>query len=117
MHNISPRNIPVACRKGWLNGLLVPSTDSEVMVSAHFTERVLKDPKTNIMPARPKWIGFQAMARTKKWSGGLSETKGLNLGLLLSPLVHPTKKNDLKAEHCWKSMIKGGGKSERKATL
>ena len=54
MHSISPRNMPVACRKGWLKGLLVPSTDSEVMVSAHLTERVLKDPKIKIMPARPK---------------------------------------------------------------
>ena len=30
-----------------------------VMVSAHLTESVLKDPKTSIIPARPKWIGFQ----------------------------------------------------------
>ena len=63
MHIISPKNIPVACKNGWLKGLLVPSTDSDVMVSAHFTERVLKDPKSNIIPARPKCIGFQAMAR------------------------------------------------------
>ena len=66
MHSISPRNMPVACRKGWLKGLLVPSTDSEVIVSAHLTERVLKDPKISIIPARPKCTGFQAMVLESK---------------------------------------------------
>ena len=32
------------------------------MVSAHFTERVLKDPNTNIIPARPKCMGFHPRA-------------------------------------------------------
>ena len=31
------------------------------IVSAHLTDSVLKDPKTSIMPAKPKWIGFQPM--------------------------------------------------------
>ena len=31
------------------------------IVSAHFTDSVLKEPKMSIMPAKPKWIGFQPM--------------------------------------------------------
>ena len=31
------------------------------IVSAHLTDSVLKEPKISIMPAKPKWIGFQPM--------------------------------------------------------
>ena len=32
------------------------------IVSAHFTDNVLKEPNISIMPANPKWIGFQPIA-------------------------------------------------------
>ena len=53
---------PVAWRKGWLKLFWSPFTDSEVIVSAHLTDRVLKLPNTSIIPARPKCIGFHPNA-------------------------------------------------------
>ena len=32
------------------------------IVSAHFTDNVLKEPNISIIPANPKWIGFQPIA-------------------------------------------------------
>ena len=79
MQSISPRNIPnhldqyrqryeffhilpIAWTNGWLNFFCVPSRDSDVIVSAHLTERVLKDPNTSIIPANAKCIGFHPRA-------------------------------------------------------
>ena len=41
----------------------VQSTSAHLfIVSAHFTDNVLKEPNISIMPANPKWIGFQPIA-------------------------------------------------------
>ena len=44
--------------KGWLKPRLLPSVDSEVMVSAHLTERVLMEPVTSMRAARLRWNQF-----------------------------------------------------------
>ena len=44
--------------KGWLNPRLLPSVDSEVMVSAHLTESVLMEPVTSMRAARLRWNPF-----------------------------------------------------------
>ena len=44
--------------KGWLKPRRLPSVDSEVMVSAHLTERVLMEPVTSMRAARLRWNQF-----------------------------------------------------------
>merc|ERR1719188_925009 len=58
MHAISPTNMPQACMNGWLKPRFLPSVDSEVMVSAHFTDSVLMEPVTSMRTARPRWNQF-----------------------------------------------------------